>query len=1004
MRELWIKRLAHSSTVVIVKTSDPRRLDPFIKFLAYSYDRLVDRRKISSYDMYLYRVWSGLFKVSVYGGEVRYEPVSMRVQPTSIPMLQQTHQQIRDLISALTFIDNLMNQKDGIVFMLWGLFPKKGAPQEQDALIAFLRNAIFTGSYYGRYHTVLLFTDTPEVLIDDDTLKHCILVDIPPSFDIERRRIIEDVINTFNLPKDNIEALVEATKGLTLHETESVIYESFFKYRRLDAKVITSYKYDIVRKSGILDIEEPKYGFEAIGGYDVIKEFIIKRVIIPLRYTEFARRLAIRPPRGILMFGPPGTGKTLFARVLARELGIPFLRLRTEKIVSKWYGESLAPNEKVVIYDAKENKLIITEISKFYNMFEPYRYYAVGYDNNFRVAFLPITNVIKHASRKRWLKIRTKLGREIVVTDDHSLFTIVKDSIIPVKASELKIGDRILVAGKIHVDSNYSKVGLSTDEAVLLGLFIAEGTVHIDRKVVKGKTYTYRRFRITINDKEVRNWLKQTFGLNVNSNLDYIDIPMHIARKLKLEEAIEWEKTVGKRQKGRYSRAKKIPDDILLANDNILKALLKGIFSGDGWISKVGNNAVHIGIITTSETLFYQLLFMLHRLGYIPRVRKRINRCGNTEYVIELFYKWQVEKFIKEIGFIQKEKLDKALKLLKEIKFTRDVTIPIDILDKNHLEVIAHEWLNVDSVNVSVLIRNGYKPRNDIEKALMNRNIILDEIVEIKGEREYNESYDLEVPPTENFATAMLILAHNTSRNIAKAIEIAEAVAPCVMFIDEIDRFGRRGHLTEHEESRRAFSILLEWLGDERRKTIVIGTTNRPEDLDEAFRRVGRFDYMIPFLYPDLDARVEILKVHTSVVRKIPLSRDVNLYEIAKRTDLWSGAELEELVVYSAALAGWKYIEKYIGSANVNELIELLRTGKLDAIVRTILEKEDIVVTSEHFREALKKLRRNVSERREQLEKYMKLAEEFTNDAEFLESLKKKHMSRLEALKDIIEG
>jgi ATPases of the AAA+ class len=59
-----------------------------------------------------------------------------------------------------------------------------------------------------------------------------------------------------------------------------------------------------------------------------------------------------------------------------------------------------------------------------------------------------------------------------------------------------------------------------------------------------------------------------------------------------------------------------------------------------------------------------------------------------------------------------------------------------------------------------------------------------------------------------------------TSRNLAKALEISEAIAPCILFIDEIDRFGKRGGITEHEETRRAFSILLEWLGDVRRKQL----------------------------------------------------------------------------------------------------------------------------------------------------------------------------------------
>ena len=201
-------------------------------------------------------------------------------------------------------------------------------------------------------------------------------------------------------------------------------------------------------------------------------------------------------------------------------------------------------------------------------------------------------------------------------------------------------------------------------------------------------------------------------------------------------------------------------------------------------------------------------------------------------------------------------------------------------------------------------------------------------------------------------------------------IEVAESIAPCVLFIDEIDRFGRRGHPSEHEESRRAFSILLEWLGDEKRKTIVIGTTNRPEDLDEAFRRVGRFDYLIPFLFPDFKARLEILRVHTSVVRKMPLADDVDFKEIAAKTELWAGSELYELVERAA---------------------------------RKALKERSSVVKMKHFKEALATFRINYEEKRQQLEHYMRLAEEFTNDAEFLESLRRSERSRLDTLKDLFD-
>jgi len=503
------------------------------------------------------KLWSGLFEVRVNEkDEIVYAQVSdaaaslerfmQFLQTSSLP----PQPKIRDLNQALAFLDATMETKERVIAIFWGLFNYRSVSEsEHYALVKFLRNTIFDDRFYVKYHFIVLFTEYPEQILDDDTLKHSIVVSIPSSTAKERIEILSDIAKQLKLElNDNdIHVYAEALKGLSLHEVESVALESIFRYSKFDMNSMIEFKYDIIRKSGLLDIEQPEHGFEAVGGYETLKKFIMNNVVKVLRNPDKTRKLGLRPPRGILLFGPPGTGKTWFARALAKELQLPFLRLRTEKIVSMWYGE--------------------------------------------------------------------------------------------------------------------------------------------------------------------------------------------------------------------------------------------------------------------------------------------------------------------------------------------------------------------------------------------------------------------------------------TSRNLAKALEISESVAPAVLFIDEVDRFGKRGGLTEHEESRRAFSILLEWLGDARRKTIVVATTNRPEDLDEAFRRVGRFDYIIPMLYPDYRARLEILKIHTSVVRKVPLANDVDLNYIAKITEYWSGAELEELVLRAA---------------------------------RKALEEDADVVTMKHFNRALETFRINQSERQEQLRKYLQLAEEFTNDTEFLEQLKKSYesVSRVEAVKE----
>lgn len=200
-----------------------------------------------------------------------------------------------------------------------------------------------------------------------------------------------------------------------------------------------------------------------------------------------------------------------------------------------------------------------------------------------------------------------------------------------------------------------------------------------------------------------------------------------------------------------------------------------------------------------------------------------------------------------------------------------------------------------------------------------------------------------------------------TERSMARALKFAEEIAPCVMFIDEIDRFGKRGQVGEHETTRRTFSILLEWLGEHERKTIVVGATNRIQDLDDAFVRVGRFDYLIPVLYPDTEARKSILEVHTRVVRNVPLDEDVDLTEIAERTENFSGAELEELVIRAARMA--------------------FRRGG------------DRVGWSD-FEEALTTFRIDSGERSKQRQEYIKLAQRYCNDLSLIDMPKREKARR----------
>jgi transitional endoplasmic reticulum ATPase len=162
----------------------------------------------------------------------------------------------------------------------------------------------------------------------------------------------------------------------------------------------------------------------------------------------------------------------------------------------------------------------------------------------------------------------------------------------------------------------------------------------------------------------------------------------------------------------------------------------------------------------------------------------------------------------------------------------------------------------------------------------------------------------------------------------------ARRAAPAIIFFDEVDAIAPvRGHDVSGVTDRIVNQLLTEMDGIEPlRGVVVVGATNRPDLLDPALLRPGRFDRVIFVPPPDIKARYEILKIHT---RKIPLSEDVELIQLAKATEGYSGADLEALVREAVMLAlredmrprpiSYKYFQKameYVKPSLTRERLE----------------------------------------------------------------------------------
>ena len=156
----------------------------------------------------------------------------------------------------------------------------------------------------------------------------------------------------------------------------------------------------------------------------------------------------------------------------------------------------------------------------------------------------------------------------------------------------------------------------------------------------------------------------------------------------------------------------------------------------------------------------------------------------------------------------------------------------------------------------------------------------------------------------------------------------AEKNAPCIIFIDEVDSIGksRDSQLQTNDEREQTLNQLLTQMDgfDSTKAIVVLAATNRPEILDKALLRPGRFDRRVIVDRPDLKGRVDILKVHSKGVK---LGDDVDLEEIAKSTPGAVGADLAN-IVNEAALGAVKHGREYVMQEDLREAVEVIIAGK----------------------------------------------------------------------------
>jgi SpoVK/Ycf46/Vps4 family AAA+-type ATPase len=320
--------------VVCFETGDPARFEQLKNFLCNVLPEEYEEYK--AHKIYVYDPWSGLGILNKgTRAEVKpYEPSGTK------RFKDELGSRLKDLGQVLNVMDSKL-KGERTIFVIYGL-PQQIGHEAQFQLISALRAWSNSPELINKLSLVILMGTGLSAVLDEETKNLVATIDVEIGKDSEYEKLIDYLADLFGvrLKEEEKSVLKSALKGLSLHQAEAILRESYDLRHCFDLEQIKVSKGELVKKTGVLEIEEPREGFDAIGGYEELKKFIRDKIINVMHNPERAKKFAIPIPRGILLFGPPGTGKTLFAKALAKEVKLPFINFKTESIYSPWLGES----------------------------------------------------------------------------------------------------------------------------------------------------------------------------------------------------------------------------------------------------------------------------------------------------------------------------------------------------------------------------------------------------------------------------------------------------------------------------------------------------------------------------------------------------------------------------------------------------------------------------------------------------------------------------------------